>query len=129
MPSAEWVLAEACRQIRIWRDADLPTVPVAINLSAHQFRKDSLRENVVSALAASRLEPVDLILEITESTLMDNVERAISILRDLQTLGVRAEIDDFGTGYSSLASLKRLPIHRQDRPLLRARRGRDRMTW
>ncbi len=112
IPIGEWVIQEACRQIRIWRDAGLVTVPVAINLSARQFRVSNLRAIVEQALSDFRLEPECLLLEITESAVMDDPECAAQILDELVSMGLRVEIDDFGTGYSSLASLKRFPIQR-----------------
>ncbi|WP_169333590.1 bifunctional diguanylate cyclase/phosphodiesterase [Leeia oryzae] len=110
VPIGEWVLREACRQSKIWQDAGLIKIPVAVNLSARQFLKGSLVETVSGALAESRLDPDYLELEITESLLMYEVEDTIQLLSELHELGVSLAIDDFGTGYSSLSYLKRFPI-------------------
>jgi EAL domain-containing protein (putative c-di-GMP-specific phosphodiesterase class I) len=85
-------------------------LPVAVNLSPRQFAEESLIDDIKLALAESGLGASDLELEITESTVMDDPEQAISVLRRLKDLGIRVAIDDFGTGYSSLAYLKRFPI-------------------
>ena len=107
-----WVLHEACRMARSWQTAGLPPIPVAVNISAVQFRRGTLRENVFDALNQAGLEPRYLALEITESVLMDDIDTGIALLEELETMGIAIEIDDFGTGYSSLSYLKRLPIHR-----------------
>jgi EAL domain-containing protein (putative c-di-GMP-specific phosphodiesterase class I) len=83
---------------------------VSVNVSGRQFRDDSLGESVTRALAAAGLEPSSLILEITESVVVEDTEASIGRLRRLRDLGVRLAIDDFGTGYSSLSYLRRLPI-------------------
>jgi diguanylate cyclase len=104
-----WVLHEACRQMSVWRDAGYADVPIAINLSPLQFNHPGLIPTVREALALYRLEPRRLILEITESTAMRDVDASMVILQQLTEMGVSISIDDFGTGYSSLLYLKRLP--------------------
>jgi len=104
-----WVLQQACRQARRWRDAGLDLF-VAVNVSAVQFAQPRLLETVRQVLADSGLEARRLQLEITESMLMQDAESAIGMLRALRNMGVRISVDDFGTGYSSLAYLKRFPI-------------------
>jgi diguanylate cyclase (GGDEF)-like protein/PAS domain S-box-containing protein len=106
------VLNEACRQNKAWQDMGLPPVTIAVNVSARQFSDPALAEHVVEALQASGLEARWLELELTESTLMQDVPRALTVMRALDALGVRLSIDDFGTGYSSLAALKTFPFHR-----------------
>lgn len=110
----EWVLRESCRQAREWqldREArGLVPVPVAVNLSALQFRHAGLEETVAQALADSGLPPELLELELTESIMMQDGERAVEVLHRLKGRGVSLSIDDFGTGYSSLAYLKRFPL-------------------
>jgi diguanylate cyclase (GGDEF)-like protein/PAS domain S-box-containing protein len=108
----EWVLHDACRQAKAWQDAGLPPLPVAVNISARQLREGTLRDSVLAALAASGLDPRLLVLEITETAVMEDMDTAVAVLEELGRLGVAIEIDDFGTGYSSLTYLKRLPIHR-----------------
>jgi diguanylate cyclase (GGDEF)-like protein/PAS domain S-box-containing protein len=110
VPLGEWVLREACFQNRAWQDAGLPPISVAVNLSAGQFRDESLRSIIVTALVESALQPAYLELEITESMIMNNPERAVSILQSFRKMGMQASIDDFGTGYSSLGYLKRFPV-------------------
>jgi diguanylate cyclase (GGDEF)-like protein len=110
VPVGEWVLRSACRQIQAWRNEGIKPVPVAINLSARQFRRQDLCETVKRVLAEFEIEPRLLEIEITESAAMDNAEDMVSTLRDLKALGVRVAIDDFGTGYSSLSYLKRFPV-------------------
>lgn len=109
-PLGAWVLGEACRQARAWRDAGLELV-MGVNLSPAQLRHEGLLQEVDAALRASGLDPRWLELEITESLFLerseDTTERA---LRGLVARGIRLALDDFGTGYSSLASLKRLPV-------------------
>lgn len=107
----DWVLREACRQLREWRAQGLPTGTMAVNLSARQFRQRDIAEEVSKVLRETGLAPADLELEITESVLMDDIAAATVVLTDLERLGVRIAIDDFGTGYSSLAYLKSFPIH------------------
>jgi diguanylate cyclase (GGDEF)-like protein/PAS domain S-box-containing protein len=106
----EWVLREACRQNRAWQMAGLPAVPVAVNLSAVQFRQKNLVEIVADTLRQTGLAPRHLELEITESSIIQNVETAINTLHELKAMGVLISIDDFGTGYSNLGYLKRFPI-------------------
>ena len=108
----DWVLHAACRQAMIWQKAGIPLVPIAVNISALQFKEGALRDSVLSALKETGLAPEYLVLEITESVVMDDAEQAITVLRELREMGIAIEIDDFGTGYSSLSYLKRLPIHR-----------------
>lgn len=104
-----WVLGEAARQGRLWADQGLD-LRVSVNVSAVQFSQPRLLETVSSALHDSGLAPAQLVLEITESSLMNDVESAVGMLRALKNMGVRVAVDDFGTGYSSLSYLKRLPI-------------------
>jgi len=106
----EWVLRQACREMKHWIDAGLKPLRVAVNVSARQLRRRDFCEIVAGALAESGLQPELLELEITESSVMENPEDAIRILERLGRMGVTLAIDDFGTGYSSLAYLKLFPI-------------------
>ncbi|MBN9428621.1 MAG: EAL domain-containing protein [Burkholderiales bacterium] len=106
----DWVLREACRQQRLWRDRGLPVKPVAVNLSAQQFRSRDLHDSIRRILSDARLPAHLLELEITESTLMHNTGETLDTLQRLASSGVKISIDDFGTGYSSLAYLKRFPV-------------------
>jgi diguanylate cyclase (GGDEF)-like protein/PAS domain S-box-containing protein len=110
IPIGEWVLHTACRQNREWRDAGLPPMRVAVNLSARQFLAPDLVGNVHRTLSEAGLDPDGLELEITESLLIEDVNRAVELLRGLKALGMTLAIDDFGTGYSSLSYLKRFPV-------------------
>ncbi len=110
MPLGEWVLLEACTQIRVWLEAGLPALRVAVNVSSHQVRKGTLLETVERALRASRLDPKRLEIEITESALLGNEPQIVETLTGLRNLGVRLALDDFGTGYSSLSHLVQFPI-------------------
>ena len=106
----EWVMHEACRQAVEWQREGLPAIPVSVNVSGVQFRRQDLGELVSSALRASGLDPALLDLEITETAIMSVRERAVHALEQLRALGVTLSLDDFGTGYSSLSYLKRFPI-------------------
>ncbi|HCW47001.1 MAG TPA: hypothetical protein DGH25_06365, partial [Erwiniaceae bacterium] len=104
-----WVIHEACRQLRSWHLQGHENWSVAVNLSALQFEQNSLVETVVTALEQHHIPPHLLTLEVTETTAMRDPDESVRILTALTDLGVRASIDDFGTGYSSLLYLKRLP--------------------
>ncbi|HCY15138.1 MAG TPA: hypothetical protein DHV21_04035 [Curvibacter sp.] len=110
VPIGEWVLNTACRQAVAWQQAGLPELVVAVNLSAVQFRRGNVEQDVVSALERSGLAPTLLELELTESILIQNVEQVLATVKGLKRLGVKLSIDDFGTGYSSLSYLKRFDI-------------------
>ncbi|OGU24646.1 MAG: diguanylate cyclase [Hydrogenophilales bacterium RIFOXYD1_FULL_62_11] len=110
VPIGRWVLREACRQVQAWLDSGLPAVPVAVNISAVEFRHDSFLKWLALILKETGLEPRYLQLELTESILMHDAESSASVLEALKIMGVRLAIDDFGTGYSSLSYLKRFPI-------------------
>ena len=112
IPINEWVLREACREAKAWADAGLPRLRVAVNLSPVQFRKQNVREIVMSALEESGLDPGRLELELTESILLHNTDAVTRDIRELQRHGVTFSIDDFGTGYSSLAYIKSFPVDR-----------------
>jgi diguanylate cyclase (GGDEF)-like protein/PAS domain S-box-containing protein len=111
VPIGEWVLHEACRQALAWQRRGSTGVPfqISVNLSARQLTHD-LPTTVVGALEAVGLHPSALILEVTESVVMEDTEKAISVLGRLRALGSEVAIDDFGTGYSSLANLQRFPV-------------------
>ena len=104
-----WVLQEACRQAVVWRRAG-HLMDMAVNVSARQLDTDQLVLDIQAALADSGLEPDALTIEITETTLMNNIEDTARRLTEIKGLGVRIAIDDFGTGYSSLAHLQRFPV-------------------
>jgi len=104
-----WVLEEACRQGAAWHTQGYP-FSISVNVSARQLERDRIVDDVSAALAASGLDPGQLILELTETTLMNDVDATITRLGLLKSLGVRLAVDDFGTGYSSLAYLRRFPI-------------------
>jgi diguanylate cyclase (GGDEF)-like protein/PAS domain S-box-containing protein len=110
VPLGEWVLKNACRE---WRAAEISGVPqlkLSVNLSARQFRDPELVDMIQNILDLTGFKPINLELEITETTLMEYLEHAIQVLDRLKALGISISIDDFGTGYSSLNYLKRLPI-------------------
>lgn len=108
----DWVLNEALRQLRAWRDQGLGGLRMAVNLSAHQLRGDQIVVTTAAALARHGLSAGDLELEITESVAMQHPRRTAGLLSELRDQGVELAIDDFGTGYSSLAYLKQLPLDR-----------------
>jgi len=102
----EWVLREACKEAASWPSE----FTIAVNLSAVQFKSRNLAQTVISALAASGLEPNRLELEITESVLLADSDTTLQTLTQIHALGVRIALDDFGTGYSSLSYLHRFPF-------------------
>ncbi len=112
VPLGQWVLQAACQQAQDWIDDGLPPIRMAVNISALQFGHPQFEQMVVSALARSGLDPALLELELTESIMMQDVERSIAVLQSLKARGIQLSIDDFGTGYSSLSYLKRFPIDR-----------------
>ena len=109
-PVGEWVIGQACQDLRAWRGAGCNLLPVAVNLSARQFRQQHLDRHIRSRVSAAGIDPALLEIEITESQLMEDPDHAARVLTALRDNGIRAAIDDFGTGYSSLAYLTRLPV-------------------
>lgn len=110
VPIGRWVLRQACRQVQAWLDAGLSVVPVAVNISAVEFRHRDFLDGLTMILRETGLASRYLELELTESVLMHDVESSTAVLGALKAMGVGLAIDDFGTGYSSLSYLKRFPI-------------------
>jgi diguanylate cyclase (GGDEF)-like protein/PAS domain S-box-containing protein len=110
VPIGEWVLRTACSQARQWQDEGLIAVPVAVNVSAVQFRKEGFRELIDRVLQETHLASQYLELELTESLLLSNAHVTFSVLQELRAMGLKLAIDDFGTGYSSLSYLKQFPV-------------------
>lgn len=109
-PIGTWVINEACTQTKKWHDLGYNSLKVAVNLSSVQFKNKYLVKKIQAALKGSGLAPRFLNLEITESLVMYDVEKAISTMNEIAEMGVSFSIDDFGTGYSSLSYLKRFPV-------------------
>jgi EAL domain-containing protein (putative c-di-GMP-specific phosphodiesterase class I) len=109
VPIGDWVLRKACGQLVEWKATGLPPIPIAVNLSAVQFKRTDLVEGIGQMINEFKVDPASLELEITESMIMENVEATVMALHGLHDIGVSLAIDDFGTGHSSLAYLKRFP--------------------
>jgi diguanylate cyclase (GGDEF)-like protein len=110
VPLGRWVLVEACEQLAEWTSLTGGPLTLAVNLSRRQLVSPHLVDDVRSALALSGIAPEQLVLEITESVLMDNPEQATAALSELRAIGTQIAVDDFGTGYSSLSHLQRFPV-------------------
>ena len=110
VPIGKWVLREACRQTRAWRDGGLRLDKIAVNVSAIEFRAHKFLEGVFEVLKETDLDPGSLEIEVTESALMKRADAATSTLESLHARGVQVAIDDFGTGYSSLSYLRKFRI-------------------
>ncbi len=110
VPVGEWVIGEACRQIRAWEEEGLGALGVAVNLSPRQFYQRNLGGVIAETVRAHGVDPSLLEFELTETSLMLHADKTVRILEELGALGIRFAVDDFGTGYSSLAYLKRFPI-------------------
>jgi EAL domain-containing protein (putative c-di-GMP-specific phosphodiesterase class I) len=106
----EMVLRKACRQLKAWHEAGYPSLTMAVNLSAVQFRQPDLASQVGAILLDEGVDPGSLELELTETSIMQDAETALLTLTKLKSLGIHISIDDFGTGYSSLIYLRRFPI-------------------
>jgi diguanylate cyclase (GGDEF)-like protein len=110
IPLGEWIIAQVCRQHKLWQAAGLNPVPVAVNLSARQFHQDDLAAVIARIVGAAGIEPRLVEFELTESMLMTDPQAAAATLAAIKELGMCLSVDDFGTGYSSLAYLKRFPL-------------------
>ena len=110
VPIGAWVLREACKQAKAWQDSGFPPLPVAVNISAAQFRRKDFLESLAGILKDTGLAARYLELELTESVLMLDENATVSMLKALKAMGAQLAIDDFGTGFSSLSYLKRFPI-------------------
>jgi EAL domain-containing protein (putative c-di-GMP-specific phosphodiesterase class I) len=108
----DWVLREACRQAKAWKDEGVGTFPMAVNISTLQLQHGDFAERVLNIIAETGHDPAMLELEFTESILIQDIERVLSQVRRLKAAGITLAIDDFGTGYSSLSYLKRLNVDR-----------------
>lgn len=105
-----WVLKEACIQTKKWHDQGFKDFSIAVNLSAYQFKLGDIAEQIANAIWDSKLNADFLELELTESLVMENVEKSLLMLRVLKSMGIKISIDDFGTGHSSLSQLRRFPV-------------------
>lgn len=112
VPIGEWTLRTACAQLRSWKAEGFDNLRMSVNLSARQFEQANLLPMVAGVMADNGFDPHCLEFEITESAVMKNAERAISLMRRLKEMQIQIAIDDFGSGYSSLSYLKRFPINR-----------------
>lgn len=110
VPMGAWVIRTACAQSKAWERQGLGKFRMAVNVSVRQFAQPDLVEYIAAVLAETGLDPQSLEIELTESLVMNDVDRSIDILQRLKAIGLQMSIDDFGTGYSSLAYLKRFPI-------------------
>jgi len=110
VPIGQWVLRESCRQAQAWQNAGLRPIPVAVNISAVEFRREELLAGIRDILRDTGLDPRYLEIELTESVLVQDIESTMVVLHALKVLGVQLAIDDFGTGYSSLSYLRQFPI-------------------
>lgn len=108
----KWMLCESCQQVRAWQNLGLRSMTVAVNVAAAQFREEDLVPTILAQLTATNIDPKSLILELTESAAMQDMERTMETMRVLREHGIRFAIDDFGTGYSSLAYLQRFPAYK-----------------
>ena len=118
----EWALRAACRQSRAWQNDGVKLVPVSVNVSSKQFGSGNLAETIRGALQASGLEAKHLVLEVTESLLIENPEATLEMLREIKGMGLKISVDDFGTGYSSLQLPEEpSPGRAEDRRILRER--------
>jgi diguanylate cyclase (GGDEF)-like protein len=110
VPIGEWVLKQACQMTSEWVKLGYENLKVSVNVSPLQLNEVSLKKSITSAIQSSGLSPQNLVLEITESMMMGDIERNITLLQHIVDLGVSFSLDDFGTGYSSLSYLKKFPI-------------------
>ncbi|HTD89770.1 MAG TPA: EAL domain-containing protein, partial [Burkholderiales bacterium] len=109
-PLGEWVFRNACRQIHTWNAAGIAAPRIAVNVSACQMHDPGFEQGIRSILADCRVKGENIVLELTESALMRDPDRAVAVLKSLRSTGIGISIDDFGTGYSSLAYLRRFPL-------------------
>lgn len=112
IPIGKWILEEACRQIAYWQQTLNRRLSVSVNLSAKQLMHPSLTDTVENILSETGLDPKQLKLEVTESTVMEHRDRSLSVMKDLDRIGILLSTDDFGTGYSSLSYLQQFPFDR-----------------
>lgn len=112
IPIGEWILFTACKQMADWLKLGIKPFRLSVNLSGRQFRQPNIVELIARVLEETEVPAKYLTLEITESITMDDVDHAIQVLKEINSLGVQIAIDDFGTGYSSLSYLKEFPIHK-----------------
>jgi diguanylate cyclase (GGDEF)-like protein len=110
VPIGEWVLREACRQLRIWHQSARIPISMAVNLSAKQFSDANFLSRVKGIISSSGIETRFLTLELTESLLLGNIDDKIKLMKRLKAMGLKLSLDDFGTGYSSLSYLRKLPL-------------------
>jgi diguanylate cyclase (GGDEF)-like protein len=110
LPIGNWVLREACTQLNLWHQAGLPHVRMAVNISALQFARDDFSETVATIVSECNLSPQHLILELTESVVMEDYRAVVRQMNLLRNRGIHIAMDDFGTGYSSLSYIHRIPV-------------------
>ncbi|HUD55714.1 MAG TPA: EAL domain-containing protein [Terracidiphilus sp.] len=111
VPIGNWVLREACKQLKRWHEAGLPRVRMSVNISALQFARDDFADTVANTFSECGLEPEHLVLELTESVIMEDYASVVSQMNLLRQCGVHIAMDDFGTGYSSLSYIHRIPVN------------------
>jgi diguanylate cyclase (GGDEF)-like protein len=106
----DWILKEACLQTKKWHNQGFNDFSIAVNLSSYQFKMGDIASEIANAIWKSKLDPTHLELELTESLIMENIEKSLLMLRVLKSMGIKISIDDFGTGHSSLSQLRRFPV-------------------
>lgn len=110
LPIGDWVLREACRQLRVWQTAGHPSVRMSVNISALQFTRDDFADTVARVISEFDIAPQLLVLELTESVVMEDYDAVVRQMNLLRQCGVHIAMDDFGTGYSSLSYIHRIPV-------------------
>jgi EAL domain-containing protein (putative c-di-GMP-specific phosphodiesterase class I) len=110
VPMGEWILRNVCEQSVIWQAQGMEPMRIAVNLSHYQFSQPDLHHKILNVIKSTGFSPDYLELELTESSLVKDMEMTVATLKELRTIGIKISMDDFGTGYSSLSYLQQLPI-------------------